>query len=117
MPKNGNRSDNAKKVNVSFTPNNEEIDSNVVFGDANPKKKTKRGSTTDDSAKKGGDIVPALGSGPSKKSDTKKLVSNIQGSFDCCQDESICSIAKRLLSSNALLANCLKSRSKLTSHS
>ena len=88
MPKNGNRGDNIKKSKVSFSSNKEDIDSNVVFGDVTPNKKAKRGNTADDPAKKGGDIVPASSSDPSKKSDTKKLVSNSQGSFDCCQDES-----------------------------
>ena len=104
MPKNGNRGDNAKKTNISFTPNNEEINDNVVFGDGNPKIKAKRGSTADVSAKKSGDTVPASSSDPSNKSDVKKLVSNIQRSSDCRQDESIQSIARRLLSSNVLLA-------------
>ena len=78
MPKNDKRGDNAKKSNISVTPNIEEMNNNVVFGDVNPKIKAKRGSTADASAKKSGDVVPASSSSdPSKKSDVKKLVSTL----------------------------------------
>ena len=81
MPKNGNRA--AKKSNIPF--NNEDIDSNVVFGDAKTAKKAKQGSTAEPSAKKGGDNIPALNEGPPNKPDTRKLVSNISNSSECCR--------------------------------
>ena len=75
MPKNGNRG--AKKSNIPFASNHEDIDSNVVFGDAKTPKKAKQGSTAEASAQKGGDNIPASSEGPPKKPDTRKLVSNI----------------------------------------
>lgn len=77
MPKNGGRGANIKKSNYPFASNNEDVDSNVVFGDAKTTRKAKQGSTTEDAAKKGGDIVPASSEDPPKKPDTRKLVSNI----------------------------------------
>lgn len=86
MPKNGNRGANARRPNTPSASNNEEIDSNVIFGDAKNKKKAERGSTAGDSSKKG-DTVTTLGDDPPKKPDTRKLVSKIQKLFDCCRDE------------------------------
>ncbi len=80
MPKNGNRGANSKNSNVPFASNNEDIDSNVVFGDAKTKRKAKQDSA-------GGDVVTAAGDDPPKKPDTKKLVSNVQKSFHCCHDD------------------------------
>ena len=77
MPKNGNRGANTRKQNAPFASNNEEIDSNVIFGDAKTPKKAERGSTAGDSAKKGGDSLTTLGDDPPKKPDTRKLVSKI----------------------------------------
>lgn len=77
MPKNGNRGANTKKPNVPFTSNNDEIDSNVVFGDAKTTRNVKKASTAEDSARKGGDIAPASSEDAPKKPDTRKLVSNI----------------------------------------
>ena len=88
MPKNGNRGANTKRSNGPFASNNEDIDSNVIFGDAKSKKNTKKGNMAGDSVKKEGDIASAIGDDPSRKPDTKKLVSEIRNSLqllDCCQ--------------------------------
>ena len=77
MPKNGNRGANSKRSNGPFASNNEDIDSNVIFGDAKSKKKAKPGSMAGDPLKKEGDIASAVGDDPPKKLDTKKLVSEI----------------------------------------
>lgn len=77
MPKTGNRGGNTKKSNAAFASNSEDFDSNVVFGDVKTKSKAKQGSTVDDSAKKGGDNVPASGEDHPKKPDTRKLVRNV----------------------------------------
>ena len=77
MPKNGNRGANTKRSNGPFASNNEDIDSNVIFGDAKSKKKAKQGSIAGDLVKKEGDIASATGDDPPKKLDTKKLVSEI----------------------------------------
>ena len=76
MPKNGNRGANSKKSNVPFA-STDDIDSNVVFGDAKNMKKAKQGSRAEDSAKTGGGIVPASSDVSSKKPDTRTLVSRI----------------------------------------
>ncbi len=89
MPKNGNRSANSKNLNVPFASNNEDIDSNVVFGDAKTKQKAKKGSA-------GRDVVTASGEDPPKKPDTKKLVSDVQKSFHCCQDDTKDDVGKHL---------------------
>lgn len=86
MPKNGNRGANTKRSNVPFASNNEDIDSNVVFGDAKTTRKAKQDSTAEDSAKAGGDAVPASGEG-SKKLDNRKLVSSIWRSCSRCQHD------------------------------
>lgn len=78
MPKNGNRGANTRKSNVSLASNNEDIDSNVVFGHAKTTRKAKQSSTAEDSATKVGDIVPASSEDPPKQPDTRKLVSNIE---------------------------------------
>ena len=78
MPKSGNRGANIKKADAPPASINEDIDSNVIFGDAKTKKKAKQGSTTGDAAQKGGDNVINLGHDVPKKPDTRKLVSNIQ---------------------------------------
>ena len=98
MPKNSNRGVNTKKSNGPFASNNEDIDSNVIFGDAKSKKKVDQGSMARDSAKKGGDTVITLGDDTPKKPDTRKLVSEIQKSLDCCQDGLECVIRKCVLS-------------------
>ena len=85
MPKNGSRGANVKRPNAPSASNNEEIVSNVIFRDEKSKRKAKQGSTADDSAKKGGDIVPALGDEQQKKPDTRKLVSNIRKAFNCAE--------------------------------
>ena len=88
MPKNGNRGANTKRSDGPFASNNEDVDSNVIFGDAKSKKKAKPGSMAGDSAKKEGDIASAIGDDPFKKPDTKKLVREIQKSLQslsCCQ--------------------------------
>ena len=77
MPRNGNRGANTKKSSAPTASNNDEFDSNVVFGDVKTKKKAKQSSTAEDTAKKGGDTVPTLGDDLPKKPDTRKLVSNI----------------------------------------
>lgn len=74
MPKNGNRGANAKILDGPFASNNEDIDSNVVFGDAKSKKKTKQGSIPGQSIKKEGGTASVIGDDPPKKPDTKKLV-------------------------------------------
>lgn len=76
MPKNGNRGANTKKSNISFASNNEDIDSNVVFGDAKTTRKVKQASTAEDSARKGGTIAPASSEDAPTKPDTRKMVSN-----------------------------------------
>ncbi len=76
MPKNGNRGANTKKSNVPFA-STDDVDSNVVFGDAKNNKKAKQGSRAEDSAKIGGGIVPASSEDSSKKPDTRTLVSKI----------------------------------------
>ena len=96
MPKNGNRGANTKKPNVPFAWNNEEIDSNVIFGHAKATRKAKQGSTAEDSAMTGGNIVPASSEDASKKPDTRTLVSNVWKPFDCCQDDSEDMTRKRL---------------------
>ena len=80
MPKNGNRGANAKRSNGPFASNNEDVDSNVIFGDPKFKKKEKQGIMAGDSVTKEGDIASAIGDNPPKKLDTKKLVSEIQKS-------------------------------------
>lgn len=77
MPKNGNRGGNTKKANIPFTPNNEDGDSNVVFGDAKTTRKAKQDNMAEDAAKNRGDVPAASGEGPSKKPDSRKLVSTI----------------------------------------
>lgn len=86
MPKNGNRGANTKKSNVPFASNAEDLDSNVVFGDAKTTRKSKQSSTAEGSARKGGDVVPASSEDPPKQPDTRKLVSNIRNSSDYPQD-------------------------------
>ena len=88
MPKNGNRGANTKRSNGPFASNNEDIDSNVIFGDAKSKKMAKQGNMAGDSVKKEGDIASAIGDDPPKKPDAKKLVSEIHKSLqslDWCQ--------------------------------
>lgn len=106
MPKNGKRGANTRRPNAPFASNNEEIDSNVIFGDAKTKKKAERGSTAGDSSKKG-DTVTTLGDDPPKKPDTRKLVSKIQKLFDCCQDDSEVVNQKRMPSLIHYLAQFL----------
>ena len=77
MPKNGNHGANTKKSNVPFASNKEDVDDNVIFGDAKTTRKATQGSTAESSAKKGGNIVPASSEDPPKKLDSRKLVSNI----------------------------------------
>lgn len=84
MPKNGNRG--GKKPSISFAANHEDFDSNVVFGDAKTPRKPKQGSTTEGTAKRGGDNIPASSEDPPKKPDTRQLVSNISSLSECCQD-------------------------------
>lgn len=86
MPKNGNRGASTRRPNAPSASNNEEIDSNVIFGDAKTKKKAERGSTVGDISKKG-DTTASLGDDPPKKPDTRKLVSKVQKLFDCYRDE------------------------------
>lgn len=107
MPKNGNRG--AKKSNIPFA-SNEEIDSNVVFGDAKTPKKAKQGSTAEFPAKNGGDNIPASSEAPPKKPDTRKLVSNISKSSDCCRDVLNDMIGKRSTPLRFLLAQVLSSK-------
>lgn len=88
MPKNGNRGANTEKSHGPFASNNEDIDSDVIFGDAKSKKKAKQGSIAGDSVKKEGDTASAIGDDPPKKPDIKKLVSEVQKplqALDCCQ--------------------------------
>ena len=88
MPKNGNRGANSKRSNGPFASNNEDIDSNVIFGDAKSHKMAKQGNIAGDSMKKEGDFASAIGDVSPKKPDTKKLVSEIHKSLqslDCRQ--------------------------------
>ncbi|CAD6590293.1 MAG: hypothetical protein ASARMPRED_004713 [Alectoria sarmentosa] len=73
MPKNGNRGANTKKTNVPLASNND-IDSNVVFGDTKTKRKATQGSTAESSAKKGGNLVPASNEDTPKKLDSRELI-------------------------------------------
>ena len=107
MPKNGNRGANTKKSNLPFASNKEDINSNVVFGDARTKRKDKQGSTADESAKKGGAVVPVSSENVPKQPDTRKLVSYNRKSSDYCQDASkdMHFLRRRILSLKFLLAS------------
>lgn len=83
MPKNGNRGANTKKSNVPFSSNNDDVGSNVVFGDAKTTRKAKQGSTAEDSAKKEGGVSSE---NQPKMPDTRKLVSNFYKLSGPCQD-------------------------------
>ena len=107
MPKNGNRGANTKRPNAPFASNIEDVNSDVIFGDAQTKRTAKQGSTAGDLAKKGGDIVTTSADDPPKKPDTRKLVGNAQRSFECCQDDFEDVIRKRALSLKYLLAHIL----------
>ena len=96
MPKNGNRGANTKKSNNPFASNNEEIDSNVIFGDVKATRKAKQGSTAEDSAKKAGNIVAASSEDVPKKPDTRTLVSNVWKPFGRRQDDSEAVVTSRV---------------------
>lgn len=112
MPKNGHHG--AKKPNVPFASNNEDIDSNVVFGNVKTPKNASQGSTAEGSLKKGEDNMPASSEGPPKKTDTRKLVSNIAKLSECYQDDLNDMIGKRSTPSKFLSAQILSLEVALT---
>ena len=85
MPRNVGRSANFKKANIPSASNNEDDDSNVIFGDPKAMKKVKHGSIAESSAGQGGNNVPASSEDPLKKPDPRKLVSNSQNSSVSCR--------------------------------
>ena len=83
MPKKGSHGANSKNTKVPFASTDKDFDSNVVFGDADAKRKARTNSTREDAAKKGGSMVAASGDDLQKKPDTRELVSNIHVSIPC----------------------------------
>ena len=80
MPKNVGRGANTKKADIPSASSKGDDGSKVIFGDPKAMRNVKQGSIAENSARKGGNNVPASSEDSMKKPDPRKLVSNSQNS-------------------------------------